>query len=83
MFALLATGIPDYCSSNGCLVGQVQLAPGQGAPAKTQTLASSPLPVPHEILAHRAPARATGMPGGCPVFELSADCIPTDTGAVH
>jgi len=33
----------------GCLVGQVQLAPGQGAPAKTQTLASSPLPVPHEV----------------------------------
>ncbi|EKX44395.1 hypothetical protein GUITHDRAFT_153037 [Guillardia theta CCMP2712] len=83
MFALLA-GIPDYCSSTGCLVGQVPLG-GSEKRGQKQQLVSNPIPpVPKQILASdRTRAGANGMPGGCPVFELSAYCIPSDTGALH
>jgi hypothetical protein len=37
-----------------------------------------------QILAQDRPRKqASGMPGGCPVYELSAMCEPTDTGALH
>jgi len=85
MFSLLST-IPDYCSSNGCLVGQVQMA--AAAPGRKTQLSELPMRrtpgIPSQVLASDRPRKqANDMPGGCPVFELDAACIPTDTGALH
>eukprot|EP00283_Hemiselmis_rufescens_P007597 CAMPEP_0173423268 /NCGR_PEP_ID=MMETSP1357-20121228/3641_1 /TAXON_ID=77926 /ORGANISM="Hemiselmis rufescens, Strain PCC563" /LENGTH=66 /DNA_ID=CAMNT_0014386363 /DNA_START=94 /DNA_END=294 /DNA_ORIENTATION=- len=52
--------------------------------AKGQSLAQKGiLPIPPVIRSHPHMLAARGMPGDCPVFELSAMCEPTDTGARH
>ena len=54
MFQLLST-IPDYCSSNGCLVGQVQMS----VPARKTQLSELPVRrtpgIPEQV---RPPGRA-------------------------
>merc|ERR1712216_761162 len=87
MFQLLS-GIPDYCSSTGCLVGQVQMFAGKSAKGRQTQLSELPMRrtpgIPEQVLASDRPRKeANAMPGGCPVFELSSACIPTDTGALH
>mmetsp|Transcript_98012 Transcript_98012/g.143489 ORF Transcript_98012/g.143489 Transcript_98012/m.143489 type:complete len:89 (+) Transcript_98012:17-283(+) len=88
MFSLFMA-IPDYCSSTGCLVGQVKMQsaakpakPGARQIQLSQTRGSPG--IPEQVLASDRPRQAaSGMPGGCPVYELSAACIPTDTGSMH
>ena len=82
------------CFRAGCLVGQVQMLsagpPKAKGVKKGRKTVLSQLPtrqipgIPPQVLASDRPREeANGMPGGCPVFELSSACIPTDTGALH